>query len=542
LKLWLRLISLLAASSAFADGSTTIFDAGRQAQPWLSLSTDARGAGMAEASVASSDDLRALRNNPGGLSLLNEPELLFNHNEWNTAMGFRQEYLAWGRRLGDGGFGLGLNYFSFGNFDDRDLSGAVIGSSSDSGYAASLGWGSAFWSDQVHLGAALEAAQQSLSGQSSSLYTLSLGGLYEASPGLWLGAAATGLGLSAQGGQAPSAVQIGANWQVFSRSLGLNAEWSKPTLGNSSERLGAEWKILGDYALRAGWRFGSQGEPDQGFSLGAGAKLGAFQIDYAYVPYGELTQAHRVSLSLDLSEPIFGGNIIVEGTGVTQNAQAEYTDGKASYDKREWYEAKVSLSRALKINPAMHQAAEIKGMLEDIEKKIAADRSHGLSSEQKARIQKHLSSAKSLIEEGELLKARKDVAAVLEFDPQQKDALALQKQVNDRMGTRVKSLKQEAFSALSQDDIVTAVIKFRGVLKIDDTDPDATGTLRKLSSRIRMETKKLHRQGIDLYVTAEIEKAIKIWEKAVELDPSDPDSIKRDIDKARKLLQLRAGS
>jgi tetratricopeptide (TPR) repeat protein len=536
------ILSLLLFSAGLrADGTTTVFAAGGQIQPWLSLSTDPRAAAMGNAVVASTADVQSLNNNPAGLNAVFDPQIAFTHNELDTNLGIRQEYLAGARRIGDGGIAASLNYISYGTFNNLDANGALINTTTDQAFAGTIGWGTGYFDDRLSLGIDLQGSQESLGSSISTLYTSSLGALYEIIPGLTVGADFNEIGLSAEGGEAPTVLNLGAAWQVFNRNLTLAGEWSRPNLGEASPSVGGEWRFFDDYAVRAGWRFGN-GDPDeldQGFSAGAGIKLGPFQIDYAYVPYGTITPVQRISITMDLSEGLFGGNIVIAGMGVTQNAEAEYTDGKAAYDKGDWYEAKISLSRVIKIMPDYSKADEVKVMLADIAKKIAADKSHGMTPEQKAKIRERLSQAKELINSGDLSKARGEVEAVLEFDSSMADALGLLKQINGMIGNRVSSLKQEAIAALSAGDLQTAVLKYRAVLHIDDSDAEAISVLRKLSPRIREEVKTLHRKGIDLYISSDIEGAIALWEKALELDPDDPNYIRRDLEKAKKLLELR---
>jgi tetratricopeptide (TPR) repeat protein len=540
----LAFIFLLVFSSRLQSGEGTIslFSAAKVAQPWLAVSVDPRSAALGDAMVASSDDVHALNINPAGLSRMLDPQLSFQHNEWSSALGLRQEYLAYGRRVGDGGLGLAFNYFSFGNFENRDANGAMLESSSDAAYALSAGYGTSFFSDKVQMGLKLEASQESLGSVVSSLYTLGLGLQYQLFRGLWLGGAVSGIGLnSSDAGEAPGYVHGGLAWQPFHKSLVLAAEYLKPNQGEGTGRFGLEWNLFEQYSLRAGWRLGSGdvAEVDRGFSAGAGIHFGPFQLDYAYVPYQDFSPAHRVGISMNLSEGLFAGNsIVIESAGVTQNAQAEFTDGVAAYKARDWYVAKVSLNRALKIYPSFEKAGEIKVMLEDIDKKIASDKSHGMTPEQKAKIKQKLQEAKKLMDAGQTVQARKEVEAVLEFDGNLKDAVGLLNQINSNISARLGGLKQEAFTALSQGDLRTGLLKYRKVLEIDNSDAEAISRLRKLSPRIRSEAKKMHREGIEFYVNGDVNKAIAVWEQALELDPSDQENVKRDLFKAKKLKEL----
>jgi tetratricopeptide (TPR) repeat protein len=536
------LIWLAAMPGLHADGTTTVLPAGQQAQPWLTLSTDPRASAMGGAVVAASGDVQALHNNPAGLNQLFDPQLALTDNEVDTSLGMREEYLAWGHRLGEGGFAASVNYFSYGSFDNRDANGAQLDSTTDQAYAGTIGWGTGFLDDRLSVGMSLLGSQEVLGSSVTSLYSAGLGGLYDLMPGLSLGASLSNIGLSVQGGQAPSEIDIGGAWQLFKRSLTVAAQYNRPGLGESSEGVGVEWRVLGDYSLRAGWRFasGNSTELDQGFTAGAGAKLGPVEINYAYVPYGDLTPVHRFGLTMDLSEGLFGGNIVIAGVGVTQNAQAEYEDGQAAYTKGDWYEAKVSLDRALKIFPQFDKADEIKSLLRNIDQKIMADKSRPMTKELKEKIQQRMEAAKQFMDNGELSKARAEAQAVLEYDSSLKDAVALLSTIAARITAKVGGLKQEAVNALSANDIQTAVLKYRAVLRVDDSDAESVAVLLKMAPRIRQEVKSLHRKGIDLYVSSDIAGAMRLWERALELDPSDPNFIRRDMDKAKKLLELRS--
>jgi tetratricopeptide (TPR) repeat protein len=544
-KVFALALLLLLSSALRADGTVTLFSASKVGQPWLEVSVDPRSAALGDALVASSGDIQALRINPAGLQQMNDSELAFTHNEFDSDLGLRQEYLAYGRRLGEGGLGLALNYFSFGTFDNRDINGALMDNSSDSAFSLSAGYGEAFFGDSLLLGADLEGSQQAISGSISNLYTLGLGAQWQLASSFALGAAALGLPISSsmQGASAPGSLQAGAAWTPLARTLVLGAEYFKPSQADGGYHAGIEWNFLQSYSLRAGYRSaaGDAAQIDSGFSLGAGLKLGPLQLDYAYVPYGNFDRAQRLGLTLDLSQGLFGGNIVIESTGITQNAQAEYGDGLKAYKGGDWYMAKADFTRALQIYPQFEKAGEMKVMMEDIEKKIASDRSRGLSGTQKAQIQAHVDRARKLYNDGDDVGARKELEAVLNFDSSYKDASLLLKQVTQRLSDRTSKLKQEAFEALSQNDLRTAVIKYRRVLDMDDTDAQANSRLRALSPRIREEAKKMHREGIDDYVNRDVEKAIQVWEQALELDPADSDNIKRDLSKARKLMELRGG-
>src|SRR5260370_32740581 len=109
--------------------------------PFLGVAVGRRGVGLGEACTAVADDVFALQWNPAGLALVKAPEAAFMHNEWLCPLGLRQEFLNYGQPWAAGGLAASLTYFSMGNLEQRDGSGALTGQGAGSDFAGSLGYG-----------------------------------------------------------------------------------------------------------------------------------------------------------------------------------------------------------------------------------------------------------------------------------------------------------------------------------------------------------------------------------------------------------------
>jgi len=81
-------------------------------------------------------------------------------------------------------------------------------------------------------------------------------------------------------------------------SLILACEADLPSSGSNLFRLGAEYQMANGFSLRMGYRT----DPDRSglsrLSGGIGYKSGNYQIDYAFISYGELGDVHRASLTI----------------------------------------------------------------------------------------------------------------------------------------------------------------------------------------------------------------------------------------------------
>ena len=60
--------------------------------------------------------------------------------------------------------------------------------------------------------------------------------------------------------------------------------------------VGGEYAIMGVFALRTGYKTGSDLGAAAGLRAGCGFILPRIGLDYAFAPYGELGDSHRVSL------------------------------------------------------------------------------------------------------------------------------------------------------------------------------------------------------------------------------------------------------
>ncbi|HEY5039748.1 MAG TPA: hypothetical protein VIJ93_11800, partial [bacterium] len=100
-----------------------------------------------------------------------------------------------------------------------------------------------------------------------------------------------------------SAIEVGASFQqnlAKSHNLLLAFGGTLEPQGVNRIGIGAEYAFQSRYFLRAGYQLSDQNNEIQGlqgFTAGVGIRLGDLQLDYAYLPYGDLGTSHRISLS-----------------------------------------------------------------------------------------------------------------------------------------------------------------------------------------------------------------------------------------------------
>ncbi|MCK4418849.1 hypothetical protein KAV79_03495, partial [Candidatus Aerophobetes bacterium] len=80
------------------------------------------------------------------------------------------------------------------------------------------------------------------------------------------------------------------------KALTLAIDIAKPQDNQVYYCLGAEWSLRNVLALRVGYK--TNQDIGNGITAGIGLKMGKTSIDYAYVPYGDLGNTHRISLGI----------------------------------------------------------------------------------------------------------------------------------------------------------------------------------------------------------------------------------------------------
>lgn len=303
--------------------SQTVLSGAGSVTPLSALGASARADALGDAFTGLADDPSALFFNSAGLSQLRASSLSINHNSYLA--GSFEETLLFGLPAGPlGGFAGALQYVAWGGLDQRDPYGVSQGTFSDGDVALGLGWGAALLKD-FSLGLAIHGIQQKIVDSLYGQLTVDLGLLFAPFPDLQMGLSYSGLGTDLTGYASAQALHLGLSALL---KLGegtdlkplLVGEWEP--YGVSRIRGGLEGTIEKNYCLRASYQAAfsdNQIGGFMGFACGAGVKMGAFQLDYAFVPYGDLGSSHRVSLGYEFPNPapVVAKPVTVIGSPVT---------------------------------------------------------------------------------------------------------------------------------------------------------------------------------------------------------------------------------
>ncbi len=318
---------------------------------FLKAGQGVRPISMGETYIALGDGLDTLYWNPAGLNQIASPSATFMHSFWFQDIG--TEYLAYGTPLGPlGALGGGLTYMHTGNIDQtvEDQYGnyaGTNGTASASSVAIIGTYGqklsrlllvdSPFLKD-VLLGASVRIVSETIADKNVFGGGVDVGGIWRQTEELKPTELTTSSGVGSgqegkyavrdRGWRAGFVAQnlgattdnlmpinfragIGYVEQELFSPLGrgtIAADVLIPIDNDVKISLGAEYAHISEnteFAARAGYKIGPEIkdlDSTAGFTAGAGVAIQAalirYQVDYAFVPYGELGTTHRASLTL----------------------------------------------------------------------------------------------------------------------------------------------------------------------------------------------------------------------------------------------------
>lgn len=275
------------ASHIFAGGP------GTTGAGFLKIGVGARAAAMGDAFTTIVDDSTSLYWNPAGLVKMKERRLLATYNMWFA--GISQGYLSLGYPLSRGIIAGGINYINMGDFEGRDEFGELTKPFSAFALNYHLGFADRAGKNLVW-GVSAGAVQDTIAGDTKITYAANLGLLFQSSESLSFGLALRNIGGKLGSDPLPFEARVGL--ALTRGPLILALDIASPIDNDTYYCAGVEWWMWDGIALRAGYK--TNQDIGQGFTAGLGFKKGKIQFDYAYVPYGELGDTHKISVGIGL--------------------------------------------------------------------------------------------------------------------------------------------------------------------------------------------------------------------------------------------------
>lgn len=296
--------SLAALSLLFVSGTCLAAGVGTTGAQFLKVGIGARPLAMGSAFSALADDANAINWNPGALGTIKEKNATASYSSLFKDQS--QGFLAYVNPLKEdmGSVGVGLNYLTVSKIEKRAGDTEDPDSTfSNQNFALSLSYGKPEVAPGLSLGGNLKYIRVSLDSFSGNAVALDFGGLYKTPvDNLTAGLSVQNMGTKIGPDPLPLTFKGGAAYKLFNQKLALAADVDWLAVDQRAYLdLGAEYWVQKILAVRAGYQLG-RGRDQLGSLVGLGVGMGVkherFSVDYAFVPFGNLGDTHRMTFGM----------------------------------------------------------------------------------------------------------------------------------------------------------------------------------------------------------------------------------------------------
>jgi hypothetical protein len=309
IKIFLILLLLNVCASALVAS-----DAGTSAVPFLNMPVGARYIAMGGAATAVAEDSTAMFYNPALLAQQYWNSIDFMHSVYFEDTSY--DYLSMSIKLNKvSSLGISAQYFSYGDLERIDYNGARVGSFSPSDLALAIGY--AHNIKGFGAGVNVKYVQSTIINTANTFafdFGITSPEIYtnffyeqDYNDSLILGVVVKNVGgeikYNNESEPLPLIMALGAGYYVSNYLFSLDAGMYE---GEAYFALGCEYDLTIADSLNALFRAGyntisnpafSDVDGLTGFSCGLGVKWNEVSFDYAFVPFGDLGNTHRFSLS-----------------------------------------------------------------------------------------------------------------------------------------------------------------------------------------------------------------------------------------------------
>jgi len=300
------LISSSVSLFAYSKG-----DIGTTGADFLNLPVGARAIAMGGAYVGLADDATAIYWNPAGLVQIPKISATFMRAEYVDDISY--QYAAYAHRISyDAVIGVSAFFTDIGSIERRDINGLYGGTFAPKDEVYTLAYSKAieeFSTDEydVSMGLSLKYISSKIDDSAKTwagdfgVMTYNFGSIpYKL--GVTAANIGSGLKYDVEESPLPLTFKFGGSAEI-SDNFVLAAEVDVPKGAEVNYMAGAELSLQPSQLMRFSAYAGINGQKLKddlsGFSVGFGATIQFFSLEYAFVPMGDLGSTHRISLTFD---------------------------------------------------------------------------------------------------------------------------------------------------------------------------------------------------------------------------------------------------
>jgi tetratricopeptide (TPR) repeat protein len=555
----------------------------------------ARGAAMGEALVGVAEDANAVYWNPAGLVRVGRQELLLAHAQ--SYQDFRNEYAAllWPWSSKDA-FGLNLLYSYNDAFDRFSDTGDAAGTYSLYDAYAGLAWSHAF-SEHLSAGLAVKGLREVIDTYSAWSAAADVSVLYaNVLPDLNLGWVVNNLGkpvvFISQSHSLDAFTELGAAYRCWDKNLLLTAAVRESFAAETEFKAGAEVTVFDILAMRAGYRAWPSGNylgALAGLTLGLGIRISDYNLDYAYTPFPDLGDVHRLTVTLPFGRSVVEEQRMLEklekqvkakqkaifdqtvAEGDQYNARNQFEKALAAYNKayamnpgdgslnakiksmeaaqkkkaadeyaakgkkaqqeKDYLTALVEWSKVLELLP---DNAEAQQNVTTVNQKLSAEKLSAASHANAQQIDQYFQNGLKCMQNGHYTEALDLWKKILALDPNNSRVTQYLRVTQTKMEELAQEMLRLADHDWEGEQYVNAVKKWRQVAEFPgEAAAQARAALENRKAKLAELAEATYKQGLQQYIQNDLDGAINFWQNVQVLDPKYP-KIQQNLEQAKK--------
>jgi len=269
---------------------------------FLKLGAGAKASSMGEAFTGISDDATAIYWNPSGINRLNRKEMSLMYAVFFENISYNNLFYIHPTDIGN--LGLGLQYLSYGSVEGLDEYGNPTENFTPTDLAITLSYARAI--QGIDIGISLKYISSKIK-ETATTIAFDIGLMKQLiEDKLSIGLVITNLGGSlkyiSESSSLPMNIKIGCGYKI-KKDIITSFDIVLPSDNEIIVAVGGEY----NYRIKDGFivsgRLGYNTitkdiDGLKGITLGLGANYKNYKLDYAFVPYGDLGNTHKISLGL----------------------------------------------------------------------------------------------------------------------------------------------------------------------------------------------------------------------------------------------------
>jgi len=517
----------------------------------------ARALGLAGSFAGIADDASAVYWNPAGLASLTKPELTLNHI--TLFSGTSSDFIGFGLPFKKiGAIGAGYLRQTSGDFQKRETPFDTPTTFDIGNSMLQLGWAIVLpaeytpdiISGKISLGLGVKSVAQQIDAASGSGTGADAGLLYRHNKGFSIGVVVQNImppsiTLVSQGVSFPRVVDVAP---AYTRAIGkdLGATLAARTNhygGRFHPAGGLELRYLNKFAVRSGMEA-------KGISLGAGAQLANYQVDYAILLH-ELAPSHIISLSLkfgmtglERAEEIRRGMKKLDQEEGKRLARSYYMEGLNSAKEGNLTAAIGNLEKSDLLDPANKQ---VEGKLAELKSEYALQLNRQMA-------ETSVILARQQYQQGNILVSLEYWKAVLQVDPANEEAKLAIETIRSRLGSQetetlaraqrdiidvqVSQFLTKAQGLREQGLLVGSLAEARKALEADSGNERVKTLIAELDQAMREKVDQLSREAALEDERKDFKASVAAYQAILQMAPASP-GINEKLKTARAAVSVK---